>query len=215
MADPFIGEIRTVGFTFAPRNWALCRGQLMEISQNSSLFSLLGTNYGGDGRTTFGIADLRGRAVIGQGQPVGQSDRRIGQLGGRQSITLQSAQLPSHKHTLYASSKEGTTSVPSDAVLATGSGSSSVTVSIPVGIPVSGQIGSGPTAEKLENGKTSDSATASGSVTTQMYTTPSNLTPMYENTIGNTGGGAFIGVEQPYLTLNYIMALDGLYPSRS
>lgn len=215
MADPFIGEIRAVGFSFAPRNWAICKGQLMEISQNGSLFSLIGSNYGGDGRVTFGIADLRGRTVTGQGQPPGQANRVIGQLGGRQNITLQSAQLPPHNHPLNASSKEGTTSAPANAVLATGSGSSKVTVSIPAGIPVSGQIGSGPGANQLQNGQTSDSKTASGSVTTEMYTAASSLTPMSANSIGNTGTGAFIGVEQPYLTLNYIMALDGLYPTRS
>ncbi|QQX78945.1 phage tail protein [Shewanella sp. KX20019] len=215
MADPFIGEIKAVGFAFAPRNWTICKGQLMEINQNGSLFSLLGTNYGGDGRVTFGIADLRGRTVTGQGQPPGQANRVIGQLGGRQNITLQTAQLPPHKHTLSASSKEGTTHIPTNAVLATGSGSSSVTVSIPEGIPVSGEVISGPATLKLEKGKTSDSKTASGSVTTQAYAAANSLTPMSENAIGNTGGGAYIGVEQPYLTLNYIMALDGIYPSRN
>jgi microcystin-dependent protein len=98
MSEPFLGEIRLFGFNFAPRNWAKCDGQLLPISQNSALFSLLGTTYGGDGRTTFGLPDLRGRVSIHQGQGPGLSDRRIGQRNGAENTVLSVAHLPPHDH---------------------------------------------------------------------------------------------------------------------
>ncbi|WP_323764550.1 phage tail protein [Marinovum sp.] len=99
MAEPFIGQIYLVGYTFAQRGFALCNGQLVAISQNTALFSLLGTIYGGDGRTTFGLPDLRGRAPIGFGQGPGLDDYRIGERGGSETTTLLTSQIPSHAHT--------------------------------------------------------------------------------------------------------------------
>ena len=98
-SNPLIGEIMTVGFNFAPRSWALCQGQLLAVSSNTALFSLLGTEFGGDGRTTFALPDLRGRLMKGVGHGPGLTTVRQGQRGGHDSVTLTVAQLPPHNHT--------------------------------------------------------------------------------------------------------------------
>src|ERR1700755_2648639 len=103
MAEPFLGQIQQFGFNFAPRGWAFCNGQLMSIAQNSALFSLLGTMYGGDGVTTFGLPDMRGRASLHFGQGNGLSNYTQGQQAGVESVTLITAQMPMHNHTLNAS----------------------------------------------------------------------------------------------------------------
>ena len=98
MSEPFVGEIRMFAGNFAPRGWAFCDGQLLAVSQNDALFSLLGTTYGGDGRTTFGLPDLRGRIPIHAGHGPGLSERRLGSKGGAENVTLTVNQLPSHSH---------------------------------------------------------------------------------------------------------------------
>lgn len=107
-----IGEIRMFGGNFAPRTWAFCAGQLMPIAQNTALFSIIGTIYGGDGRTTFGLPDLRGRTAISAGNGPGLSPFREGQQGGNESTTITVANLPSHNHTLNVSNAPGTSSTP-------------------------------------------------------------------------------------------------------
>lgn len=111
MSDPFLGEIRMVGFNYAPTGWALCNGQLLQISQNSALFALLGTTYGGDGRSTFALPDLRARVPLHQGQGAGTSVYSPGQSGGVEKVTLTAAQVPAHSHGLAA--HDGTGSSPS------------------------------------------------------------------------------------------------------
>ena len=96
--EPFLGQIMAVGFGFAPRGWTTCDGQLLPIAQNSALFSLLGTTYGGDGRTTFGLPDLRGRSIVGRGQGAGLSNISWGQRGGSETTTLLANNLPAHSH---------------------------------------------------------------------------------------------------------------------
>lgn len=103
MSEPFVGEIRMFAGNFAPRGWAFCDGQLLAVSQNDALFSLLGTIYGGDGRTTFGLPDLRGRIPIHAGTGPSLSPRRLGSKGGAEKVTLTVNQLPSHTHRLQAS----------------------------------------------------------------------------------------------------------------
>jgi microcystin-dependent protein len=102
MSEPFVGEIRMFAGNFAPRGWAFCDGQLLAVSQNDALFSLLGTIYGGDGRTTFGLPDLRGRVPIHAGHGPGLSERRLGAKSGAEKVTLTVNQMPSHGHPLQA-----------------------------------------------------------------------------------------------------------------
>ena len=103
MADPFVAEIRIFGGNFAPKGWAFCSGQLLPISQNTALFSLLGTTYGGDGVSTFALPDLQGHAPMFWGQGPGLSDRFIGEVGGESSVTLLTSEMPAHGHSLLAS----------------------------------------------------------------------------------------------------------------
>jgi len=110
--EPLLGSIMLFAGTFAPRGWAFCNGQLLPISQNSALFSIIGTLYGGDGRTTFALPDLRGRAPVGAGQGPGLSNYPIGQKTGSEQTVLTTANLPSHTHTLRASSSPGTSNAP-------------------------------------------------------------------------------------------------------
>ncbi len=118
MSDPFIGEIRMFAGNFAPRSWAFCDGQLLAVSSNNALFALLGTIYGGDGRTTFGLPDMRGRIPVHQGQGPGLSDRRIGAKGGAENVTLTANQMPSHNHAMNASGTAGTADGPAGMVQA-------------------------------------------------------------------------------------------------
>lgn len=110
--EPFVGQIMTVGFTFAPAGWAMCAGQLLPINQNQALFALLGTIYGGNGITTFGLPDLRGRAAIGMGQGPGLTNIVQGQLLGTENVTMLVQNLPPHNHPLAVSTSAGTLQTP-------------------------------------------------------------------------------------------------------
>jgi len=165
MAEPFLGEVRVAGFGFPPKGWALCNGQLLPINQNQALFALLGTMYGGDGRTTFALPDFRGRAPMHlRGEYV------QGQSGGEAAHTLTPAELPAHTHSLNASGNAATTVVPSGNLLAA---------------PANPLYGSG---------------------------TPAALGP---EAVGVTGGSQPHDNMPPYLTLNFIIALQGLFPNRN
>ena len=111
MADPFVAEIRIFGGNFAPIGWAFCDGQLLPISQNTALFSLLGTTYGGDGRTTFGLPDLRGRSPLHQGQGPGLTSRQLGESAGVETVTLTQSQIPMHTHALAGDAAAAATSL--------------------------------------------------------------------------------------------------------
>src|ERR1700759_3662549 len=108
MANPFVAEVQAVGFNFAPRGWVLCAGQLMAISQNTALFSLLGTFYGGDGKSTFALPDLDGSCAVGQGKGSGLSQRVIGETGGEQFVTLLQTEMPVHNHNFAVRPSNGT-----------------------------------------------------------------------------------------------------------
>lgn len=120
-SNPYIGEIMMFGGNFNPRGWATCEGQLLQISQNTALFSLLGTTYGGDGRITFGLPDLRGRAPIGRGSGPGLATQSWGERGGTESFTLTSAQMPSHSHSIPVNSAGGTSDNPVNNFMASNS----------------------------------------------------------------------------------------------
>jgi len=172
MSEPFLGKIVAFGFSFNPRGWAKCDGQLLPINQNQSLYSLLGTTYGGDGRTTFALPDLRGRASIGMGNGPGLTPRTQGSKGGSETNTLSVDNLPAHGHSFAPPSNSGAGNTDS----ATGS------------FPAQ-------TAEDNYN-SASNSAMGAGDTT-------------------NAGGGQAVNNMQPFLTVNYCIALQGLFPSRN
>ena len=118
MAEPYVGEIRNFGFTYAPEGWAVCAGQLLSISQYADLFSLLGTTYGGDGHATFALPDLRGRVPINVGHGLGLRQYSMGQKAGSEEVTLTAQNLPAHSHDLMATTTEADTDVPSGGALA-------------------------------------------------------------------------------------------------
>jgi len=169
MSEPFIAEIRIWGLNFAPRGWAFCNGQLLPISQNTALFSLIGTTYGGDGRTTLALPNLQGRAPMHPGNGPGLSSRRLGQKVGTATVTLSTAQMPSHSHgTVKAVGDAATTGTPgNDKALAV------------TGTPI---YGAARDREDLQSIA--------------------------------AGGGQAHNNMQPYLGLNFTIALVGLFPSR-
>ncbi|AET70825.1 microcystin-dependent protein [Desulfosporosinus orientis DSM 765] len=175
--EPFIGEISLVPYNFAPRGWAFCEGQLLPISQNQALFSLLGTTYGGDGVTTFALPDLRGRLPIGVGVGPGLSNYNLGETGGTETVTLTNNNMPMHNHQINAITSPGNSSVP------------------------------GPN-EYLAQPQTPDRQEidiyASGTPNTQLTSTSTSP----------SGGSQPISIMQPYLGLHYIIALEGIYPTR-
>jgi microcystin-dependent protein len=120
MADPFVAEIRIFPFNFAPKGWAWCNGQLMPLSQNTALFSLLGTTYGGDGKSTFALPDLEGRAPMHPGQGPGLSLHDLGETGGSETVTLLESEIPAHSHTLRAVEDDGSFFTPVNMFLAAG-----------------------------------------------------------------------------------------------
>jgi microcystin-dependent protein len=179
MAEPFLGQIMLVGFNFAPQGWAFCNGQLLSISQNTALFSLLGTTYGGNGTTTFALPDLRGRAAVGFGQGPGLSNYDLGQSTGTETVTLTAGQMPSHNHLVAANAATATVPSPGGADLAQ-----------------------------------SYDATARHAVNT--YSTPPMTAPVTLDpaTVQQSGGSQPHSNIQPALALNYIIALQGIFPSR-
>ena len=174
MADPFISEIRIFAGNFAPRNWLFCNGQLLPISQNTALFSILGTTYGGNGTTTFALPDLRGRVPIHAGQGPGTSNYQLGQQAGSETVTLLSSQLPSHTHQVNCVGSGGNAASPA---------------------------GNLPAIESTGTSLDYSAAAASGQMAAGM--------------IAPAGGNSPVPVVQPYLTLNYIIAVQGIFPSRN
>lgn len=172
MSNPFLGEIRMGGFNFAPRGWAFCIGQLLPIAQYDALFALVGTTYGGDGVTTFALPDLRGRIPINQGQGPGLSNYVMGQKAGTESVTLTTAQIPSHSHVITAAS----------------SGTRSAN-------PVGNLLGSGEADIYNHDG--------------------ANGVAMSPNAIAQSGGNQPHDNMQPYLCINFFIALEGIFPSRN
>jgi len=170
MSEPFLAEIRIVGFNFAPRGWAFCDGQILPINQNQALFSLMGTTYGGDGRTSFALPDMRGRVPIHEGSSNGVNYRQ-GQKSGEEAHTLNMAEMPVHKHELKATKDNASSTSPGNNVLA-----------------------------------------RSGVNFYRDLTTPTILNT---NAVTNRGIGQAHENMQPFLALNFCIALQGLFPSRN
>ncbi len=171
--EPFIGEIRLVGFTFAPQGWAFCNGQLLSVNQNSALFSLLGVTYGGDGITTFALPDLQGRVPLHFGSGTGLSRRSQGEVGGEERVTLTAAQMPSHSHAAYCHGEAGDSNSPVNRFWSKDAGSQSGTYH-----------------------------SAGGAA-------------MNPGALNSAGGSQPHDNMPPFLALNFIIAVEGIYPSRS
>lgn len=178
--ENFLGEIRLMSFSRAPRGWAFCQGQTLPINQNQALFALLGTQYGGDGVTTFKLPDLRGRVALGQGRAPSGSNYVVGQVQGQESVALTQAQIPQHSHTFT-----GTLNVGGDADSATPQNSFPATPTVEPAIK--------PYAMGTPN------ATMGAALT---------------GTLAPAGGSQPHENRQPFLTLNYAIALQGVFPSR-
>jgi len=218
--EPFIAQIMLFGGNFAPRGWAFCDGSLLPISQNTALFSLIGTIYGGDGRTTFALPDLRGRAPIHQGHmPGGQYSYRLGQRGGQESNTLNTSHLPAHNHPV-----SGSGGGISGSATATISGAPGVTMNVsddndageePNGNYL-GKNDAGALYASGHNGTMASGAISADAETLAVSVDTSGLSVnMSGLSTGNTGGGQPIQNMQPYIAMNYIIALQGIFPSRS
>lgn len=172
-SEPFLAEIYIGGMNFAPRGYAFCQGQILSIAQNTALFSLLGTTFGGNGQTTFALPDLRGRVPMGQGQGPGLSPRTLGEVGGSETVTLLSTQIPAHTHALNAVSEPGDASAPSGNYLAN-----------------------------------------SGALDKE-YKSTGTVVPMNAGAVGSAGGSQPHTNIQPFLVLNFCIAIEGIFPSRN
>jgi microcystin-dependent protein len=169
MADPFVAEIRIFPFNFAPKGWAFCDGQLMPLSQNTALFSLLGTTYGGDGKSNFALPDLQGRAVMHPGQGPGLSLHDLGETGGSETVTLLESEIPAHSHAMRGSEEDGREN--------------------------------NPAANYFGRGES-------------MYAAGQSLGSMADSALAPGGGDSPHNNLQPYLTFNFCIALQGVFPPR-
>lgn len=174
--DPFVAEIRIFAGNFAPKGWAFCDGQILPLSQNTALFSLLGTTYGGDGKSNFALPDLQGRAPMFYGQGPGLSLHDIGETGGSETVTLLQTEIPSHSHQAKATTTAGTATNPTDGIWA---------------------------------------VAGSRRAPTSLYsTTAAAGTTMSAQALAPTGGSQPHNNMPPYLTMNFIIAMQGVFPPR-
>jgi len=178
--DPFVAEIRIFPFNFAPKGWAFCDGQLLPLSQNTALFSLLGTTYGGDGKSNFALPNLQGRAPMHPGQGPGLSLHDLGEAAGTDTVTLLSTEIPSHSHAFNADTNDATVANPAGGAVAQGVWSSGQNSGLVV-----------------------------------MYSGAAPDTQLGPNAIGPNNGGQPHNNLMPYLTLNFCIALQGVYPPRT
>lgn len=199
--DPFLAQIIMFGSNFAPRGWALCDGQLLPISANTALFSLLGTIYGGDGRTTFALPDLRGRVAIHPGNGPGLSSYRLGEKGGVETVTLTLPQIPSHNHLAQSTVSGGSAT-------ATLNAGTSASTNVPTGAYPGEPTNIGPNQIKAYS-STKDTTMAADAVSVDISGIGVNTA------VSNSGGSQFHTNIQPFLCVNYIIALQGTFPSRS
>ena len=180
--DPFLGEIRMVGFNFAPTGWALCNGQLLAISSNTALFSLLGTTFGGNGTTTFALPNMQSRAPIHQGQGTGLSLYTMGENAGTENVTLIASQMPIHNHLMAVNSSNSNQNNPTNNILA------------------------------VTNNNVTDPRNPTPYPT---YSNAASTGTLAATAISTSGGSTPHPNLQPFLVVNFIIALQGVFPSRS
>lgn len=188
MSTSYLGQIVMFGGNFAIRGWAFCDGQLIAISQNQALFSILGTTYGGDGRTTFGLPDLRGRMAMHPGNGPGLPSYRLGQKGGHNTTTLNATQLPAHNHPATATA--------------------TATLHAEIGTADKPN----PTGAMLGGSKIYRTDTTGNNAALAQEAITASVDVNVEN---STGGGRPVDVTNPYCAVNYIISLQGIFPSRS
>jgi microcystin-dependent protein len=169
--EPYIGQISMAGFNFAPRGWALCNGQILSIAQNTALFSLLGTTFGGNGQTTFALPDLRGRVPIHQGQGPGLTPRTMGEVSGSENVTLISQEMPMHNHLVNVTTQDSTAKNPNGGFL--------------------------------------------GGTASPIYSPTANGATLNPQAVGLAGGNQPHNNMQPYLVISFMIALEGIFPSRN
>jgi microcystin-dependent protein len=174
MADPFVAEIRIYPFNFAPKGWAFCNGQLLPLSQNTALFSLLGTTYGGDGKSNFALPNMQGNTPMHPGQGPGLSLHDLGETGGSDTVTLLQSEMPAHSHNFGASVRDGAVRSPGGQLVAKG-----------VGVNMYAPAASAP------------------------------LVQFSTNAVTSAGGGQPHNNMMPYLTLNFCIAMQGVFPPRT
>jgi len=179
MSEPFIAEVRMWGCNYAPRSWAFCDGQELAISSNTALFSIIGTTYGGDGRTTMALPNLTDKSPMQQGRGPGLSDRRLGQKGGTEEVTLTEAQIPSHDHVVRGVSEGGSSATPTNELY----------------------MGQDLSSRSENTSYLSDEAITNTSLASEA--------------IGVAGSSQAHENRQPFLGVNFCIALQGIYPSRS
>jgi microcystin-dependent protein len=175
MAQPYIGQIISVGFNFAPVGWMLCQGQTLPIAENQALYALIGTTYGGDGVNTFALPNLCGRVAVNQGQAPGLSPYVMGQSAGAENATLTASQVGSHTHPLMASTQSGSSNTPAS------------------------------TTALAQNAQTE----------VNMYSSAAPNTTLAPSSISSVGNSVPHENRQPFLTINYIIAVDGIFPSQN
>jgi microcystin-dependent protein len=171
MSSPFVAEIRIFPFNFAPKGWAFCDGQLLPLSQNTALFSLLGTTYGGDGKSNFALPDMQGNAPMHPGQGPGLSLHDLGETGGSETVTLLESEIPSHSHGFVAAQSDGISRFP-------------------------------------------EANLAANMIGVDGYASPGGVVQMSDNALTPAGGNQPHNNMQPYLTLNFCIALQGVFPPR-
>lgn len=204
--DAYLGSMCVFAGNFTIRTWAKAEGQLLSIAQNSALFSLLGTMYGGDGRTTFGLPDLRGRSAIGSGNGPGLPNYNVGQRGGSPTVTLSIANMPSHNHVVTTNVVSTADTSGSSAILRALAGNATTNT---------------PTGNVLANSPRRENIYSSAAPSVDMSTSAVDLTlniavdSTATNTVSNNGGSQAFSVQNPYLAVTWLIALQGVYPSRN
>jgi microcystin-dependent protein len=199
MSEPFLGEIIMFAGNFAPRGWALCNGQLLSVSQNSALFAILGTTYGGNGQTTFALPNLQGRAPVHQGQSPGTSRYTLGEVGGTENVTLTINELPAHNHTV-ALSGTGNVSVALGASSANGNAPAPGPTTVPA---------------KITSGLNTLNAYSTTAPDTTLLPVNTTTTVNVSGNTGVVGSNLPVPIVQPYVVVNFIIATEGIFPSRN